>query len=101
MFWHDNLLQGGALKSIFPLLHKLATREKRTVTTEMKDSNWIRCLAKVSTMQELVQFLQFWGTLFQVQLHPHADTITWTWIEKGQCSARSGWYFVTVPLQLT
>lgn len=86
-------------------------------------------------MQELVQFLQFWGTLFQVQLHPHADTITWTWIEKGQCSARSayrmqfsgsivafkpdkiwkvaneewtkgaaslpGWYFVTVPLQLT
>jgi hypothetical protein len=83
LFWHDHWMLGSALRHQFPDLFTIATRKRRSVQKELHQQNWIRSLARISTMAQLRQFIALWTTMQGVVLQPYPDLIRWRWTELG------------------
>jgi hypothetical protein len=57
-FWHDNWCDYGSLQQWAPDLYRIATRKKRYVAKETSDNNWIRSIARRTTLVQLSQYLE-------------------------------------------
>jgi hypothetical protein len=90
-FWHDKWLQGQAPKDLMTALLKLAWRKNLMVAQAIPQGRWMRGLKRISTTQEIEQFIELWTRINQVQLTDAADDIDWRFTAGGRYSAQSAY----------
>jgi len=56
-FWKSSWLNGRAPMDIAPRLYKLAWRKNRKVNEELQDQSWTRGLWRMSSVEEMVEFV--------------------------------------------
>jgi hypothetical protein len=59
-FWHDQWLSGQRSLDLTPALYQLAWRKHNTVAKALSNRNWMKDLKRISTMDEIVQFIGLW-----------------------------------------
>jgi hypothetical protein len=90
LFWQDNWLQGKAPRDIAPLLYKLAHFKNRKVEKALQNKNWVQGVRRISTREELIQFVELWSMLRNVSLNPAVrDEIKWKWTRNGEYTVAS------------
>jgi cell wall assembly regulator SMI1 len=91
-FWSDRWLHGTAPKDVAPLCYPLAFRKKITVHQGMLDGRWMSGLNRISSQEQLEQFIKLWNLVQQVSLQEdRRDAIAWTLTPDGKYSARSAY----------
>ncbi|PNT69867.1 hypothetical protein BRADI_2g01749v3, partial [Brachypodium distachyon] len=86
-FWYDPWLEGQSLADRFPALHKHSTSRNRSVQQAVVDSNWICSIKRQPTHEVLLQFIQVWNILRNVQLNDSPDQLRWKFESSGSYSA--------------
>jgi hypothetical protein len=84
-FWNGRWLQGNKPKAIAPAMFRPATCKNNTVAQGFEDGKWMRGLQRISTPEELDQFITLWSMITHVQLNNDPDKVIW------RLSA-DGWY---------
>jgi hypothetical protein len=82
-FWESSWLNGQAPRDIAPTIYPLARRKNNTVSEDLHNGNWVRGLWRMSTAEQMAEFVQLWDCLLHVQLTKEADEIRWRWIVDG------------------
>ncbi|RCV20137.1 hypothetical protein SETIT_4G032100v2 [Setaria italica] len=90
-FWQSSWLAGKAPMDFAPNLYKLAWRKQRTVQEELTNHNWTRGLWRMTTVQEMSEFVVLWDLVQNVQLSDQGDSISWKWTANGQYTAKSAY----------
>ncbi|KAF8701016.1 hypothetical protein HU200_033908 [Digitaria exilis] len=90
-FWHDRWLNGQSPSQIAPDLYSLAWRKHQCVATAMTNGIWKRGLRRMSTTDEINQYVELWGMLQQVQLNDQPDNIIWRFSANGTYSSSSAY----------
>lgn len=75
----------------FPDLYKLSSRKNRKVKDELQNLNGTRGLWRMTTVEELAQFVQLWDLAQQVTLTSESDTISWRWTADGKYTSKSAY----------
>jgi hypothetical protein len=88
-FWESSWLDGRAPRDIAPRLYKLAWRKSLTVAEELQDANWMRGLWRMNDVEEMVELINLWPLVKDVQLSEQKDCIVWKWTVDGRYSAKS------------
>ncbi|CAN6171901.1 unnamed protein product [Urochloa humidicola] len=89
-FWESTWLNGQAPRDLAPSLFKLAWRKNRTVREELENDNWTRGLWRMTTSDELAEFVLLWFQLLEDgQLNDTEDQIKWKWTVDGNYTAKS------------
>jgi len=90
-FWHSSWLGGRAPIDIVPNLYKLAWRKNRKVRDELQDQSWTRGLWRMSTVQQMAEFVFLWDLVQQAVLTDNTDEISWRWSADGAYSSKSAY----------
>jgi hypothetical protein len=90
-FWESSWLNGQAPRDIAPTIYPLAWRKNNTVSEDLHNGNWMRGLWRMSTAEQMAEFVQLWDCLLQVQLTEEADEIRWRWTADGRYSSKSAY----------
>jgi len=90
-FWHDRWLARTAPKQMAPQCFKLARPKNLTVAQALARNLWMRGLRRMSTDQELRQYVSLWQCLQQVQLDERQDQITWRFTADGNYTVKSAY----------
>ena len=69
----------------------LAVRKNLKVSEALTNERWMIGLRRISTEEQLDQFLALWGRIQQVQLSEERDIVTWKWTTNGKYSASSAY----------
>jgi hypothetical protein len=95
LFWTDRWLQGRSIAEIVPLRYAMVPerkREKRTVQEALPGHMWAFDIQGALTMGIIVEYIQLWDLLLEVQLQPEVDgTHKWRLAASGQYSAKSSY----------
>jgi hypothetical protein len=95
LFWTDQWLHGQRILDLAPRLHALVkTRraKKRTVLEVFINQAWMRDIQGALTVGAIVEFLQLWDILTQVQLQPDTrDRHSFRLASNGNYSAKSAY----------
>lgn len=62
-FWDSSCLGGQAPRDIAPNLYKLAWRKRNTVVVDLHNQNWTRGLWRMSTMEDMAEYIILWDKL--------------------------------------
>jgi len=76
---------------IAPRLYKLAWRKNRKVNEELQDQSWTRGLWRMSSVEEMVEFVILWDLVQQVSLNDQEDQLSWRWTANGSYSSKSAY----------
>ena len=90
-FWQSSWLLGQAPMDIFPDLFRLAWRKNRVVKDELVNQCWTRGLWRMSTVEEMADFVKLWDYVQQIQLSNEPDQIFWKWTSDGQYTSKSAY----------
>lgn len=93
-FWEAPWLQGKKPKEIAPLIFAACKRKVWTVSQAMRDNAWAHKInpATLLTVRHIVQFVDLWIHLGQVQLLEEVeDDIIWKFLPNGEYSAASAY----------
>lgn len=93
-FWTDRWLPGKSFEHSYPhLFAAVATRAKgRTVFDALNNRRWISDLKGALTVNVLLEYLQLWDLLENVELQPEVeDTHIWQFSSSGLYSAKSAY----------
>lgn len=90
-FWKDRWLNGVAPAEMAPLLFRLTKRKSLSVAEALSNGCWLRGLSRISSEEELHQFLQLWVLVDHVQLLDQPNTIWWQYSSSGVYSASSAY----------
>jgi len=90
-FWESSWLDGRAPTDIAPLLYKLAWRKKLKVRDQLVNQCWTRGLWRMSTVEEMAQFVLLWDLVQGVLLSDEEDRIIWKFTADGQYTAKSAY----------
>jgi hypothetical protein len=90
-FWSDNWMQGENPRDIAPSLYALARRKSLTVADSLHDGRWIRGLQRVTTTEEINQFVDLWLRVRQTHLTDQDDELTRKFSANGAYSAKSAY----------
>ena len=90
-FWEASWLQGRASRDIAPSLYKLAWRKHLKVKDQLLNQSWTRGLWRMSTVEEMAEFVALWDLVQNVQLTSEEDQIQWKWSADGMYSAKSAY----------
>jgi hypothetical protein len=91
LFSESSWMDGKAPRDVAPLLYSLAWRKNQSVKDDLHNSNWTRCLWRMSTAEEMAKLITLWTLVADVQLSDEEDTIRWKWTAHGQYTARSAY----------
>jgi hypothetical protein len=80
-------------RDLAPNLFRLAWRKNNTVVEDIRDQNWTRGLWRMSTADEMAEFIHLWDLIQNVQLLAHPDSIQWRWTANGCYSAKLAYLF--------
>jgi hypothetical protein len=59
-FWHSTWLQDQSPRELAPNLFKFAWRKNNTVAADLVNHNWTRGLWRMSTIEEMAEFIHLW-----------------------------------------
>jgi hypothetical protein len=90
-FWEARWLFDAAPKDLAPGLFKAARFKKRSVHSELQNSNWIRNIKDPLNGELLEEFVQLYIALSAINLSNTKDTINWKWTPNGQFSVVSAY----------
>ena len=90
-FWDSTWSDGVAPRDLAPHLYKLAWRKSLTVREEVENQTWTRGLWRMSTAEEVAEFVLLWERVQEVTFSDQADTITWKWSANGLYSSKSAY----------
>ena len=90
-FWEASWLNGRAPRDIAPSLYKLAWRKHLTVKEQLENQSWTRGLWRMSSVEEMADFVALWDLVQDVQLTTEEDKITWKWTPDGSYTAKSAY----------
>jgi hypothetical protein len=90
-FWNSSWLQGVAPRDLAPNLYKLAWRKYRKVFEEVTNANWTRGLWRMSTVDEMAEFVELWDRVHGFQFTDRPDDICWRWTPSGEYTAKSAY----------
>jgi len=68
-FWESCWLDGRAPRDIAPLLYRLAWRKNLKVSDQLVNQCWTRGLWRMSTVEEMAQFVLLWDLVHGVVLN--------------------------------
>jgi hypothetical protein len=69
----------------------LAWRKKITVPEDLQNLNWTRGLWRMSSAEEIAEFVILWDQVQNVQLSDSPDEFRWRWTADGNYSAKSAY----------
>ena len=90
-FWESAWISGRAPRDLAPNLYKLAWRKNITVRDDLEDDKWTRGLWRMSTAEEIAEFVSLWFLVQNVQLTDSEDEIRWKWTADGNYTAKSAY----------
>lgn len=90
-FWTDQWLDGSAPADLAPGLYKLAFRKKLSVKEGLHRGAWMRGLLRISSAQDLDDFLRLWALIQHVQLTVGRDVVVWNLTADRVYSAKSAY----------
>ena len=90
-FWEPTWLNGQAPRDIAPRLYKLAWRKHLTVQEQMENMKWTRGLWRMTSEEEMIEFVVLWDLVESVELTPEDDKIVWKWTSHGDYTAKSAY----------
>jgi hypothetical protein len=90
--WEDRWLQGNKPRVLAPTLFRLVTRKNRTVAHGIEAGKWMTGLQRISTPEELEQFITLWSMITQVQLSNEPDKVIWRLSADGRYTTKSMYY---------
>jgi hypothetical protein len=90
-FWHDRWISGQAPKDLAPSLFRLAWRKNISVAQALNQGHWMSGLRRISTTEEVSQFVNLWHLLSQTRLTDRTDSIAWRFTSTGKYSAKSAY----------
>uniref|UniRef100_A0A0A9GFD1 Reverse transcriptase zinc-binding domain-containing protein n=1 Tax=Arundo donax TaxID=35708 RepID=A0A0A9GFD1_ARUDO len=76
---------------IAPDLYKLAWRKNRLLKDDLEGHKWTQGLMRMTTTDQMVQFITLWSLLQEVTLTNQPDVMLWRWTNAGQYSAKSAY----------
>ena len=62
-----------------------------TVRDDLEDDKWTRGLWRMSTAEEIAEFVSLWFLVQNVQLTDSEDEIRWKWTADGNYTAKSAY----------
>jgi hypothetical protein len=90
-FWESTWLDGKAPRDIAPLLYKLAWRKKLKAREQLENQSWTRGLWRMSTVEEMAEFVMLWDLVQGVHFSDEEDKIVWKLTADGQYTAKSAY----------
>jgi hypothetical protein len=90
-FWDSSWCNGHAPRDLAPHLYQLAWRKNLTLREEIEGDKWTRGLWRMSTAEQIAEFIALWSLVQEVQLTEEVDTIRWKWSSHGTYTARSAY----------
>jgi hypothetical protein len=95
LFWDDPWVDGVQIECLAPDLIKMvrpSIRRSRTVQQGMTGAAWVRDIAGELSVNAVVQYVQLWVRVHNVQLAGDGDdSIAWKWMSNGAFSSRSAY----------
>jgi hypothetical protein len=92
LFWHDKWLDDKAPKEIAPNLYNLAHFKRRLVAKELDENNWIYAVRRITTSEELHEYIKLWDRLRNINLNGmQKDLIVWKWTPEGSYATASAY----------
>jgi hypothetical protein len=95
LFWTHRWLQGKSIAEIAPLLFAAIPqrkRQKQTVQEALLGHTWTTDIQGALTMEIIVEYIQVWDLLLEVQLQLEVEDIhKWRLAASGQNSAKSSY----------
>ena len=91
LFWESAWSDGVAPRDFAPHLYKLAWRKGLTVREEVEYQTWTRGLWRMSTADEMVEFVLLWEKVQEVFFSDEPDRIIWKWTKNGLYSSKSAY----------
>lgn len=95
LFWKDRWLHGKSIEELAPALVPFVNkraRSRRTVNEAMQDLRWVGDIAGGLSVPAILDYLELWDTLENVQLlENQPDQHLWTPESSGTYSARSAY----------
>jgi hypothetical protein len=90
--WHDKWLDDKAPKEIAPNLYNLAHFKRRLVAKELDENNWIYAVRRITTTEELQEYIKLWDRLRNINLNGmQKDLIVWKWTPDGSYATASAY----------
>jgi hypothetical protein len=90
-FWESSWCDGVAPRDLAPNLYQLAWRKNLTLWDEVQGDKWTRGLWRMSTAEQMVEFVCLWSLVQEVQFNDSPDAIRWKWTADGCYSAKSAY----------
>lgn len=90
-FWESSWINGQAPRDIAPNIYLSAWRKNNTVRDDLHNGNWMRGRWRMSTAEQMAEFVLPWDCLLQVQMTDEPDEIRWRWTADGQYSSKSAY----------
>jgi hypothetical protein len=91
-FWMHRWLGERSPKELAPALYKLAHRKNYTVAYGLQGGAWKRGLQRISTTEEIDEFIRLWHLVTPAQLTELPDTISWCLTASGAYSSSSAYH---------
>jgi len=91
LFWESAWSDGVAPRDFAPHLYKLAWRKGLTVREEVEYQTWTRGLWRMSTADEMAEFVLLWEKVQEVFFSDEPDRIIWKWTKNGLYSSKSAY----------
>jgi hypothetical protein len=91
-FWEGRWLQGNKPKVLAPALLRLALRKNQTVAQGLEAGKWMRGLQRITTTEELDQFITLWSMVAQVQLSDEPDKVLWRLSASAKYTSKSAYW---------
>jgi mannosylglycoprotein endo-beta-mannosidase len=90
-FWNSSWLNGSPPRDVAPSLYRLAWRKRRKVAEELENQSWTRGLWRMSSVQEMAEFVVLWDLVHDFQLSEQPDGMRWRWTINGEYSSKSAY----------
>lgn len=90
-FWESSWCDGQAPMDFALNLYKLSWRKHLSVKEELHEGKCTRGLWRMSTAEEMAEFVVLWSKVHEVHLSDQPDQIRWRWTNDGNYSAKSAY----------
>jgi hypothetical protein len=85
------MVTGSSLKEIAPAIYKLAWQKSYTVAQGLEAGRWKQGMQRITTREELTQYITLWTMIGQVQRTDMPNKITWKFNANGRFSTSSAY----------
>jgi hypothetical protein len=90
-FWNSSWIQGRAPRDIAPSLYKLPWRKHRKVFEEITNHSWTRGLWRMTSVEEMAEFVVLWDSVQEVNFTDQTDILQWRWTSHCAYTSKSAY----------